>query len=37
MVLTAWLVAVGVVRPGQEAGRFWSTLSMPDLIEVPVP
>lgn len=37
MVLTAWLIAIGVVRPGIEAGRFWSTLSMPDLVEVTVP
>ncbi|WP_166983528.1 histidine phosphatase family protein [Paramicrobacterium fandaimingii] len=37
MVLTAWLIAVGVVRPGHEAGRFWSALSMPDLVEVTVP
>ncbi|WP_152361359.1 histidine phosphatase family protein [Microlunatus speluncae] len=32
MVLTAWLVSRGVVRPGAEAGDFWTRLAFPDLI-----
>lgn len=34
MVLTAWLVAVGEVRPGTAAADFWQHLALPDLIEV---
>lgn len=34
MVLTAWLVSVGEVRPGAAAADFWSELALPDVVEV---
>lgn len=34
MVLTSWLVAIGEVGPGEDAGEFWSKLALPDVIEV---
>jgi broad specificity phosphatase PhoE len=37
MVLTSWLVTVGVVRPGEEAAEFWSGLVLPDVIRVQLP
>lgn len=33
MVMTAWLVSVGRIAPGAAAGRFWSSLRLPDVIE----
>ncbi|GAB3742358.1 histidine phosphatase family protein [Microlunatus parietis] len=32
MVLTAWLVARGVVAAGTEAGSFWTGLAFPDVV-----
>jgi len=34
MVITAWLVHRGRVRPGREAGRFWTGLELPVLVEL---
>lgn len=34
MVLTAWLVRVGVVSPGSAAGELWASLTFPDVVEV---
>jgi broad specificity phosphatase PhoE len=37
MVITAWLVRIGVVAPGRVAGDFWDALEFPDLIEIDRP
>lgn len=37
MVLTAWLVATGVVEPGEPAVEFWERLSFPAIVTVGVP
>ena len=34
MVLVAWLVSIGQVRPGAEAERFWTDLAFPDLLSI---
>ena len=34
MVVTAWLVFVGRVEAGADAGRFWQALGFPDVVEV---
>ncbi|WP_417556319.1 NUDIX domain-containing protein [Microbacterium sp.] len=37
MVLTAWIVAMGLVRPGDAAVAFWESLAFPDIIDLSVP
>lgn len=34
MVLVAWLISRGVIEDGAVAGRYWSDLGFPDLIDV---
>ena len=34
MILTSWLVRIGRVAAGAEAGEFWARLRFPDLIDV---
>jgi len=37
MVLTAWLVAQGLVDGGDDAVEFWETLRFPDVLQVSIP
>lgn len=37
MVLSAWLVSVGEIRPGAAAADFWEHLALPDFFEVDWP
>lgn len=34
MVMTAWLVACGIVEPGAAAGAYWASLTFPALVIV---
>ncbi|MGF0118242.1 histidine phosphatase family protein [Promicromonospora sp. Marseille-Q5078] len=34
MVLTAWLVSIGRLAPGPDAGGFWVRLGLPDVVPV---
>ncbi len=33
MIMTAWLVARGVVSAGDPAGAYWSRLALPDIVD----
>ena len=37
MVLTAWLVSVGQVAPGEAAVAFWDALAFPEVVEMLLP
>lgn len=34
MIITAWLVAIGELRPGDPAGAFWQQLAFPDVLTI---
>ncbi|MBO0811350.1 MAG: histidine phosphatase family protein [Microlunatus sp.] len=34
MIITAWLVAIGEVRPGDAAGACWQQLAFPDVLTI---
>jgi broad specificity phosphatase PhoE len=34
MVITAWLVHIGAIRPGRPAGELWEAMKLPDIIEI---
>lgn len=34
MILTAWLVRIGHVPPGESAARFWESLGLPDVVTI---
>ncbi|WP_148043204.1 histidine phosphatase family protein [Flexivirga caeni] len=37
MILTAWLVSVGILDEGESAALFWEALAFPDIVSVDLP
>lgn len=37
MVMTAWLISIGVLESGRAAAQFWDHLAFPDVVTVPLP
>lgn len=37
MILTAWLISIGVLEAGEAAAQFWDQLAFPDVVVVSLP